>query len=68
MKNNAMALGLIFGAGIGINIGVLTDNLAIWLSIFTGVGIALGAAYGTYLKEQKRNCKAKNPELESRKD
>ena len=68
MKNNPMALGLIFGAGIGINIGILTNNLAIWLPIFTGVGLALGAVFGTYLKEQKRNCEAKNSELESLKD
>jgi hypothetical protein len=41
MKNNYVALGLIFGAGIGLSVGVLTDNLAIWFSIGAGTGLAL---------------------------
>jgi len=29
MRNNNISLGLIFGAGIGLSLGVLTDNLNI---------------------------------------
>ncbi len=56
MKNNYTALGLIFGVGIGISIGVVTDNLATWLSIGIGAGLALGAGFGIYVKGKKKNC------------
>lgn len=58
MKNNHIALGLIFGVGIGITFGVATNNLAIGLSMGIGAGIALGAAFGSYVK--KRNCENKD--------
>lgn len=61
MKNNFTVLGLIFGAGIGICVGVLTNNLAICLSIGTGAGLALGTAYGAYVKEKKKACETKEP-------
>lgn len=59
MKSNYTALGLIFGAGLGISIGVATDNLATLLSIGAGAGLALGAAFGTYAKRKKRDCEIK---------
>ncbi|CAM1363493.1 hypothetical protein [Tenacibaculum xiamenense] len=59
MKNNYVSLGLIFGAGIGISIGVLTDNLPIFLSIGTGAGLALGAGLEAYAKGKKRDCQTK---------
>lgn len=56
MKNNYIALGLIFGAGIGLSIGVLTESLAIWLSIGAGAGLVLGAGLGTYVNGKSRDC------------
>lgn len=58
MKNNYTALGLIFGAGMGICLGVVTDNLAIGLSIGAGAGLALGTAFGAAVKREKRKCEA----------
>ena len=52
MKNNYKTLGLIFGAGIGLCIGVLTNNIAIGLSLGAGVGLVLGAALGTSVKKE----------------
>ena len=59
MKNNYIALGLIFGAGIGLSAGVLTNNLAIWLSIGAGTGLVLGAGLGTYVKGKSRDGKVR---------
>ena len=47
MKNKKIVLGVIFGAGIGLCIGILTDKIAIGLSLGTGAGLVLGAAFGT---------------------
>ncbi|KKL97214.1 hypothetical protein LCGC14_1836740 [marine sediment metagenome] len=38
-----LILGLIFGAGIGLCIGILTDNVALGISLGAGVGLVLGA-------------------------
>ena len=54
-----MSLGLIFGAGIGLSVGVLTDNLAIYLSMGAGVGLVLGAGIDAYLKKGRKDCKVK---------
>jgi hypothetical protein len=59
MKNNYVTLGLIFGAGIGLSVGVLTESLAIWLSIGAGAGLTLGAGLETYLKGKSRDCKVR---------
>ena len=59
MKNNYVALGLIFGAGIGLSVGVLTDNLAIYLSMGAGAGLVLGAGIDAYLKKGRKDCKVK---------
>lgn len=59
MNNNYIALGLVFGAGIGLSVGVLTDNLAICLSIGAGAGLALGAGLGTYVKGKRRDCEVR---------
>ncbi len=47
MKNKYITLGLVFGAGIGLCIGILTDNIAIGLSLGAGAGLVLGAVFGT---------------------
>ncbi len=39
-----MALGLIIGAALGAVIGVLTDNLALSISIAAGLGLVAGSA------------------------
>lgn len=38
-----MTLRLVFGAGIGLCVGVITDNIAIGIVLGAGVGLILGA-------------------------
>ena len=52
MKSNFLLLGLTFGISAGTIIGVTTDNIAAVLSIWIGVGLALGAGFGTYVKRR----------------
>ena len=52
MKNKYIALGLVFGAGIGLCTGILTDNIAIGISLGAGAGLVLGVALGTKLKKE----------------
>ncbi|MDB2413535.1 hypothetical protein N9W32_01415 [Flavobacteriaceae bacterium] len=59
MRNNNISLGLIFGAGIGLSLGILTDNLAIYLSMGAGAGLALGAGIDAFLKKGRKDCKVK---------
>ncbi len=59
MRNNNISLGLIFGAGIGLSLGILTDNLAIYLSMGAGAGLVLGASIDDYLKKGRKDCKVK---------
>jgi len=59
MRNNNISLGLIFGAGIGLSVGILTDNLAIYLSMGAGAGLVLGASIDDYLKKGRKDCKVK---------
>lgn len=40
-------LGLIFGAGIGLIAGILTNTIAIGLVLGAGVGLVLGAVIKT---------------------
>ena len=61
MKNNNRSLGLIFGAGIGLSLSILTGNLAIYLSMGAGVGLVLGAGIDAYLKKGRKDCNVKNP-------
>ncbi len=55
MKNKYLISGLTFGAGIGLCIGILVNNIAIGLSLGAGVGLVLGNAIGT--KSKKKNEK-----------
>jgi len=50
MKNKHITLGLVFGAGIGLFIGVLTNSISIGLSFVAGVGLVLGAAQENRVK------------------
>lgn len=43
MKNKHKLLGLIFGAGIGLCLGILIDNIALGVSLGAGVGLVFGA-------------------------
>ena len=61
MRNNNISLGLIFGAGIGLSVGVLTGNLAIYLSMGAGAGLVLGAGIDAHLKKGRKECNVKNP-------
>ncbi|WP_199912799.1 hypothetical protein [Aquimarina aquimarini] len=57
MKNKYIKLGLIFGAGIGLCIGILINNIAIGISLGAGVGLVFGSALGgtAYKKNNKQN-------------
>ena len=50
MKNKYISLGIVFGAGIGLCIGVLTNNIAIGTSLGAGVGLVFGALFKKYKK------------------
>ena len=54
MRNNNISLGLIFGAGIGLSLGILTDNLAIYLSMGAGAGLASRCRYRCLLEKGKK--------------
>ena len=47
-----LTLGLIFGAGIGLCVGILTSNIAIGLVIGAGAGLVIGTAIGTRFKKE----------------
>ncbi|MCK0110014.1 hypothetical protein MWU58_11965 [Flavobacteriaceae bacterium S0825] len=55
MKNNYIASSLIFGAGIGISIGVATNSLAVGLSIGIGTALSFAAA----IRNESRKCRRK---------
>ncbi len=38
-----LILGLVFGAGIGLCVGILTGNIAIGLALGAGVGLVFGS-------------------------
>ncbi len=42
MKNK-LKLGLLFGAGIGLCVGILTNHIAIGLVLGAGVGLVFGS-------------------------
>lgn len=52
-----LTMGLLFGAGIGLITGILTNAIAIGLVLGAGVGLVLGAALGTGVKKMMRNKK-----------
>ncbi len=45
MKTKHITLGILFGAGIGLCIGILTNTIAIGLVLGAGVGLVFGAAF-----------------------
>ena len=47
---NKIGFGLVIGTGIGVTIGVATDNLAVWI----GIGVAIGAALGAGWESQSK--------------
>lgn len=55
MKNKNIVIGLVFGAGIGLCIGILINSIAIGLSLGTGAGLVLGATLETAAKKENRN-------------
>ena len=48
-----LTLGLIFGAGIGLCIGILTNSISIALPLGAGAGLVLGAALVNGVKKKK---------------
>lgn len=57
MKNKNIALGLVFGAGMGLCIGILIHSIAIGLSLGTGAGLVLGATLETGVKKEDEKHK-----------
>lgn len=58
MKNkNEIALGAFIGISFGSLIGILTNNIGIWISL----GTAIGFVVGSYISAQK-NDKVKDQE------
>ncbi|WP_340201549.1 hypothetical protein [Ascidiimonas sp. W6] len=53
MKNKHITLGLVFGAGIGLCIGVLINSIAIGLLLVAGVGLVLVAVLGNGVKKRE---------------
>lgn len=51
MKNKNKILGLTFGAGLGLCIGILTDNIAIGLALGAGVGLVFGAKIKSKIRD-----------------
>ena len=49
MKPEKKTLGAAYGVAIGSVIGVLTDNIGLWLSL----GVAIGCGVGSYLDQQE---------------
>lgn len=52
MKKKYRALGLLFGAGIGLCVGLLTDNIAFGISLGAGVGLVISTALGTSVNKE----------------
>lgn len=52
MKNKHIVLGLVFGAGIGLCIGILINSIAIGLSLGAGAGLVLGATLEIEVKKE----------------
>lgn len=52
MKNKNIALGLVFGAGMGLCIGILINSIAISLSLGTGAGLVLGTTLAAGVKKE----------------
>ena len=50
-KVNKMGQGMAMGIAFGTLVGVLTDNIGVWLCI----GIAFGAGVGNTLQKRKDN-------------
>jgi hypothetical protein len=53
MKNKYKALALVFGAGSGLCIGILTHNIEMGVALGAGVGIVLGTTIKTGGKKRK---------------
>jgi len=49
--NMGTAIGL--GAAVGIVLGALLNNVALWLSIGAGIGVVLGAVTQAYKKKEQ---------------
>ena len=45
MKHKYIALGLIFGAGIGLSVGIITNSIEISLPLGAGVGLIFGKLF-----------------------
>ena len=46
-KESKLSIGIALGVGLGTAVGVITDNLGLWLS----VGVAIGAGIGSSMMQ-----------------
>ena len=50
------AIGLCFGAAIGLSLSILNENYAIWLPVGLAIGLCFGAAFSKKKKNENNVC------------
>ena len=50
---NLTGFGLVMGAGIGAALGVVFDNIGVFVGVGAGLGIVFGAALGKAIRDRK---------------
>lgn len=51
--NASVGLGICFGSGMGIVLGAILGNVALWLSVGAAVGVVLGSSYDLIKKKKQ---------------
>ena len=46
-RSRSIAIDLILGVAIGAAVGVTSEQMGVWMAGGAGVGVALGAAFGS---------------------
>lgn len=57
-KNSGVSLGIVFGSGLGIALGIIFNEILWGIIIGTGVGLILGSIYDS--KNKNNDGKEKN--------
>lgn len=52
MRKKHLIIGVLFGAGIGLCTGILTNTIAIGLALGAGAGLVLGSPMRTRFKKK----------------
>ena len=48
-KESKLSIGIALGVGLGTAVGIITDNIGLWLSL----GVAIGAGVGTSMMQNE---------------